>query len=179
MNYSFFLISLCIVLSFNVKAEIFKCVEGGKTTYTDEICKSNGKRIKIREFNSIPKVTNKAVKRTNQKKNKSINILNPGAAITISSLKCIDGGKGSGTIYKGVVKNVSRNGIYSAKLKASFFYRVNREEFQIWDTQNKYFKLKPMQFKRFQFEGRIAPDSFEMKCSLNTTKRFIESIYNR
>ena len=75
-----------------------------------------------------------------------------------------------------MIKNVSRNGIYSAKLKVSFLYRKNRKGFRLWDSQNKYFQLMPMQSKKFEFEARIALDSFEMKCSLEVTKRFIKGI---
>ena len=106
---------------------------------------------------------------------KSVNYLNARDAITIHSLKCFDGGNGSGTIYKGIVTNNSSNGVYSAKLKVSFLYRKTRGKFRLWDSQNKYFKLSPMQSKKFEFESRIALDSFEMKCSLEATKKFVKA----
>jgi len=151
-------------------AELQKIIERQKLELTTP--KRRTSRTVINKSNStLPPKVDKIKKTT-----KSANYLSANNAITIHSLKCFDGGKGSGTIYKGVIKNVSRNGIYSAELKVSFLYRKNRKEFRLWDSQNKFFQLKPMQSKNFKFESRIALDSFEMKCSLEVTKSFVKGI---
>ena len=162
----------CLV-SFPIKATIYKCTENGKIAFSNEKCEGAGEEVELKIINTIDKHRSSKIEK---REKVAVNLLDAGKAISIRSIQCLRPDH-SGVVYKGVIENISKFGTYGAKVKVLFKYRKNRKDFRIWDSETKYFELKPKEKRYFEMVSRIAPDSFEMKCSRTATVKFIDSTY--